>query len=310
MNALAGQRAIVVLEDSQGVNLPDCRTALRMLAEEIRGRGVDAVRPDYAAVQSSEEIRKLVTEQQAERVFALSLNPLGQRLIVGLRLLDSGLNPLESRTISSGGIEELEFLIPRLVNAVINDKPLKETALVDNLSTSEGRKWEKKHGEFLWGVGLLVGGNAHDNSTATYGPDLRISYEMEHWRLDASVGGMFNDEDGDDGSFRLGVGGSYLFSKKSWSPYIGAQIAYMHVDVGRQSYDHYDYPDISGSGMGLDLHAGIEFFRLHGARMLVEVGVMLPFFMAEEDEWYGYENGNSGQNEYIPVGYGCLAITW
>ena len=56
--------------------------------------------------------------------------------------------------------------------------------------------------------------------------------------------------------------------------------------------------------MGLVLNGGVELFRLHETRLLIEIGCLVPFFNVEEGEY------NEKKESYALTGYGALVLMW
>lgn len=298
--AFAQTTAVTVVAEPGGIGEDSCRTARRILIAELRTAGIDVGdRPELDRVHPvDDEVKKIASDVGAQKVFVLRLSALGQKVVVDLEELTPALEMVRGRRLSSKGAEELDLVIPRLVKALITNQPVEETEQIGNLTQQEGRKWEKKPGEFLWGVGVMTGGALAADSTFAYGFDLKFSYEMERFRLNADIGGMFSTKDDSFGWFRTDLGIAYLPLTGSWSPYFGGGLGFMTLNNGVENTK-------DGSGLGLVVNAGVEFFRLHSARVLVEVGCMFPFFSLEDN------NGNGQtQSTYAPVGYGSFAILW
>ena len=126
---------------------------------------------------------------------------------------------------------------------------------------------------------------------------------MKHIRLQVDIGGLFDNDMGDS-LFQFGVGGAYLPFDSSWSPYFGLRLAYVAMDQGYRPENEGG----QGSGMGTSLFAGLEFFRFHSVRLLVEVGCILPFFSV--DMYDSYHSSSRDDSHYVAAGYGMVSILW
>jgi len=291
-------RAIVVITDDGGIGEASARTARQLLGDELRTYKIDVVDAPVLeqVILLNDQVRRLATAMAARRVFALRLSKLGDKLLVRVEQLTEELESLDFRKGAAAGPEELDLVIPRIVKALIEGVPLEETARIDTVTEQEGRKWEKRPGEFNWGFGVLVGGGMWEEAEPAYGLNLKFSYEMEHVRLDTDLGGQFAG----DGFFRLGVSAYYIPLTSFWSPYFGGGLNFMFAFLDRD--------DMGGYGVGGTLAAGLEFFRLHRVRLLAEIGFVLPFFMLEEN-YFEYGSG-SDREEWVGITYGMVAVLW
>ena len=73
---------------------------------------------------------------------------------------------------------------------------------------------------------------------------------------------------GDEDIGFFGVDGAWLPSTNNISPYFGVGLGVVGPDC-----DHCD----DGAVVGTKLEVGVEFFRLHGARLMVGVHAVIPF---------------------------------
>lgn len=291
MTAAAQTKAIVVITDDGGIGEASARTARQLLTDELRSNGITILSvPELDRLMPlGEELKALARNVGAQKIYSLSLATLGQKILVRVEEFTLDLQAVQHRRLASRGVEELDKVIPRVVKSLISGKPIEESAEIDSVTDTEGKKWEKKPGEFMWGGGVMLGGGLLEGSMITYGFDLRSGYEMRHFRLNAVTGFMFNfDNLEGDGMFHAGVGASYIPSGSDWSPYFGGGFSYMAMDAA----------DKNEAGVGANLHVGLEAFRLHRARMLVEFGAMLPFFKLS----------GGGEEVYAVQLYGLISL--
>jgi len=81
-------------------------------------------------------------------------------------------------------------------------------------------------------------------------------------------------------------------STTSWSPYLGLSLDYLFMNVGGR--DH--------GGVGAVVHGGVEFFRLHSARLLVGLDLLIPFFRLHDSD--------TGSYTYNLALTGNLTVMW
>jgi len=291
VGALAQGSAIAVVVDDGGIGEASARTARGILIDELRNQGIDV--GDAPALDRihplDEGVKQAAAHVGASKVYVLRLSALGQKIIVKIEERTANLEEVARRRLPAAGPEELDVIIPRVVEALVKNLPVEHTARIDSVSAQEGRKWEKLPGEFLWGFGIILGGGLAEGAVFSYGLDFKTSYEMEHFRLNFELGGMGNIDEG-DAAFRTGVGASYIPMTTFWSPYFGVSLDYMAIAVD----------EWSEGGVGAVVHGGVEFFRLHSARMLIELGLYVPFFEITKD----------GGSRYAMVLTGTVTVLW
>lgn len=287
--AFAGGRAVVVVTDAGGVGEASVQTARKILQTELRANGVEVVdAPELQGVRrAGEEVQSAAARLGAGAVYALQFSPLGEKLYVSVQELDPAMNLRAERHLQARDIEELDLVLARLARAIATGRRVEETEEIDTVTAREGQKWKKEPGESLWGFGILAG----LASERPVGGELRFLYEMDNFRLNAHAGWMNSEGDGTLDVARYCVGASYLFHKGDVSPYAGVDVGLLSVETG----------DGEGDGLGIVPHAGVELFRLHRARLLVEAGVMLPFFNVSSD---------GGGSSYEAVFFGGVAVVW
>ena len=292
--------AVVVLLESGTLDKASARTAVEILATELRKHRVQVVEGGSLGTgdvfSGKEALSKVLESSGAYKLYALSLSSLGKKIIVKVDKIGSDLEVMDTRSLAASDVEELDAVIPRVVTALINGLPIKETAKVDTVVKVESKKWEKKPGEFNMGVFALFGGGLRSNADAAYGVNLKFSYEMEHLRLDTDLGVQFDG----DGFFRFIIGAQYLPWSTNWSPYIGAGLGYAAAWLADEDVEH---------GLAGQVTLGIELFRLYRVRMIIETGVLLPFFELEKTEYDHSSYGNT-KKTYTTIGFGLIGIQW
>jgi len=287
--ALAGgPEAIVWVADDGGLGAEAAKSARRIAAAALNEHGVETAEPaDVDGIHPfDEEARRISEELDIEKVFVLRLSRLGDKVVVTATLYDDSFEAVRSRQMTAARIEDLDTVVPRLVLAVQRNDSTSATAEVDTVSERESEPWKKKPGEFLFGLGILLAGGFHEGAAIQYGLDLKIAYEMKHFRINGEIAGAAGIPEFDDALARAGLGVTYLPLARDWSPYVGASLNYMFAGVAGEY----------SPGVGFTPHIGIEGFRLHSARFLVELGVTLPVFRFD-----GF---------YAPIGHGAVCVLW
>lgn len=249
----AGADAVVIVAEDGGFDTPTVRTVRSLMSTALRARGIplseDARFAEPRPLDA--ETRVALAESGADRLFVLRLGRLGKKVLMSLEeLVPDTLALVRTASLTAERIDESDTVIPRLVRSVVEREPVEKGARIATVTEHESEPFKKKPGEglFIIGVGL-----------APLGGSIGWSYEARDWRL----GILFQGAE-DDVSF-FGVEGAWIPGDGNVSPYVGAGLGV----VG---------PENDGDGVvGAKLEAGVEFFRLHGVRLMAGVNAVIPF---------------------------------
>jgi hypothetical protein len=250
----AGASAVVIVAEGADLGAESLRTLRSIAATELRARGVPVVEDERLdGVQPvGPETMGIVSELGAERVFVLRLGRLRTKVLMSLEELQPpSETPVDVARLTASSLDESDVVIPRLVRAVLERKPVEAGQRMATMTEQETVPLRKKPGEglFMLGVGL-----------APLGGSIGWSYEARFWRLGVLFQGAENDP-----SF-FGVEGAWIPLDAEVSPYLSAALG-----VVSAAYDGGD------SSAGAKLEVGAEFFRLHGARLFCGASAIIPF---------------------------------
>jgi hypothetical protein len=281
-------KAIVWVADDGGLGAEAAKSSRRIASAALNERGVETAEPAEAdgVHPFDDEARRIATDLDIEKSFVLRLSRLGDKIVVTATLYDSSFTAVRSRQMTAEHIEDLDTVVPRLVLSVEQNTSTSARAEVDTVSDRETEPWNKKPGEFLFGLGILLAGGFHEDASIQYGLDFKISYEMKYFRINGEIAGAAGIPEFDDALARVGLGVTYLPFARDWSPYVGASLNYMFAGVSGEY----------SPGVGITPHIGVEGFRLHSVRFLVELGVTLPIFRFDDF--------------YAPIGHGSMCVLW
>src|SRR5262249_52362981 len=151
-------------------------------------------------------------------------------------------------------LEESDKVIPRLVDAIIDRKPVEDTAEITTVTQEEAAPYEKRPGEKFWVLGLPFGVTSSGTKGA-FGLSLGWSYEAEHFGVGFKILGAGSPH---FGAFLAGIDAPWIPLSGSWSPYFAPGIGYMFLSKD----------NVSGGGLGFTAEVGAEFLRLHHFRVL------------------------------------------
>jgi hypothetical protein len=246
--------AVLVVAEDGGFAAATVRTVRSLTATELRAGGVvlleeprfrelSVIDPDTLAALAGAGV---------SRLFVLRLGRLEQKVLLTLEELAPPASvPQYATTHAAASLDEADTVIPRLVRSVLDRQPFEKGARMPTVTAQESAPFRSRPGEGLFVVGVGL---------APLGGSLGWSYETRRWRLGVLAQGA------DDGASFFGIDGAWLPLDGNVSPYVGAGLGI----VGGGETD-------ASSVAGTKLEAGVEFFRLHKARLMFGVSAIIPF---------------------------------
>jgi hypothetical protein len=186
---------------------------------------------------------------EGSRRFVLRLGRLERKVLITLEdVVPPATSPAFAAAHAAASLDEADVVVPRLVRAVLARDTFESTARVGAVTKQESAPLRQRTGEglFVIGVGL-----------EPLGASIGWSYEARRFRV-----GVLAQGAGERTSF-FGIDGAWLPYDGNVSPYFGAGLGI--VDGGNDA------------ALGTKLEVGVEFFRLHGVRLMAGVGAIVPF---------------------------------
>jgi hypothetical protein len=171
-------------------------------------------------------------------------------------------------------MDEIHVASPRLVNALVEGKPLDETRNVDNVLSSETRVAKTQPGKMGFDGGFFGTTGVGVPSGSSGGIALGLLYRAGSLGISSSgrAGGIGSGERSLS-SASLDIGARYYVSTADTSPFVGGGLGISHFEVERK-----DGPDLGGSGFGAHVQLGVEVLRTHAAGFSIAARADLPFF--------------------------------
>lgn len=299
---------VLLIGDYQGVDEVDARSAALLIALELRKLGISVSDPVYETLTSA-------------NVYRVSFNRLGQKILVRLsQEMPVGTIVIE-RQLLIANIEEMVVAAPRLVDALVHNKPITSTADIESVVEEDAPVSRKITGESLWTMGLFGTSILGTNLNAELGFEVGLSYERPTYAVETEFRFTGGEEPGGD-SFIFSswsIGGRYFFNKQNISPYIGGGLALVSASYDTvitqhrrewfsdawESYD--DYHSEEDSGLGAYIIGGIEILRLSTNRLKLELRVDRPLFSLPNQDVMPVTIGLFYSRNYIPgVSSGCF----
>jgi hypothetical protein len=280
--------------------------------------GIDEIDAQSAAVLIAVELRKLripvsdpIYKAPAKGiVYQVTLRRLGEKILVHLSQETASGTVIVEKQLWIANIEEIIAAAPRLVDALVHNKPIDSTVDMESVTEHEASELNKITGESLWNVGIFGTFIPGTNIAAAPGYEFGWSYETPAY----SVGTEFRGSGNDDFTFvSWSIGGRYFFNKKNISPYAGGGLSIFGGSyyTDERYYDDYSYDDYYDSnddtGLGVYVVGGIEMLRLTKSRLKFEVRVDRPFFSFPDRDMMPITFGIFFSQNYAPGRAGfCL----
>ena len=299
--SLDKKEAALLTVDFLGVDEIDAQSAAMLVAAEFRKHGIRVTDP-------------VLKEHKSGDVYRLSFQRLGEKVLVRLVRDVTGMAPLE-KELWIDNIEEMIKASPRLVDAIVHNKPIASTAVIDTVTGYEATPPKKLTGESLWNMGIFGTFLPGTDIFGKPGYEFGWSYQAPLYAVGTEFrfsGGTGSEEDFFFASWS--IGGRYFFNDKNISPYVGGGFSIFgasYTDYGSETYDgyyddyyYYGYTSDDDSGLAAYLVGGVEMLRLTKSRLKVEIRVDRPFFSLSHFDIMPITFGLFFSQHFVPGG--CL----
>ena len=247
-----GSDAVLLIGDHQGIDEADARSAALLVALELRKLGISVSDPVYEALASASAYR-------------VTLGRLGEKVIVRLSQETPIGTLVIERQLLIANIEEMIEAAPRLVDALVHNKPIASTIDIETVTETEARELRKITGESHWNIGFF--GNFVPGTDINGKPGYRLGWSYELPTYAVEVEGRFVvSEESHFAAFS--TGGLYFFNKQNISPYVGGGI------TASNASHEYSFE----RGMGVYAVGGIQMLRTTRNRLKLELRVDRPLY--------------------------------
>ena len=286
---------VLLIGDHAGIDEVDAQSAAMLIATEFRKLGIAVNDPVFETTTSG-------------NIYRVTFRRLGEKVLVHLSQENPPGKIVIEKQLWIANIEEIIQVAPRLVDALVNNKPIDSTVDMESVTEHEAAKLNKMTGESLWNIGIFGVSLPGTDVVAEPGWEFGWSYETPKY----AVGTEFRFSVSDEFSFGLwSIGGRYFFNTKNISPYIGGGFSIFggSYDDGWYYEDdyYYDYDYNSGddNGLGAYFVGGISMLRLTKSRLKLEMRVDRPFFSLPEQDMMPISVGIFFSQHYVPGRSGC-----
>ena len=271
-----GSDAILLIGDHQSIDEADARSAALLVALELRKLGISVSDPVYEAPTSASAYRVI-------------FGRLGEKVIVRLsQETPIGTLAIE-RQLLIANIEEMIEAAPRLVDALVHNKPIASTVDMGTVTETEARVQRRITGESHWNVGFFGAFVPGTDINGKPGYRLGWSYELPAYAVEVEGRFVASEE---SHFVAFSTGGFYFFNKQNISPYVGGGITASNAS----------HEGLFDRGMGIYAVGGIQMLRTTRNRLKLELRVDRPFY-------------SLGTQDMMPISFGlffstsgCLAL--
>jgi len=294
--------AAVAIPDTGDQPRTTVRTLHTLLQTELGKRGI-RVKSRLVPRRVSVRKRGLAAYARAHRlrrVYELRLLPMGEKLVV---MLDEKrgrrMRSVFSAKLSAGSAEELDVVVPRLVDAVVARRsptpppppPAQPGQVAAAATTADvapessvvpvasvaAQATPKGRTEWLWGFSIHPGSFLRA-AAGLYGGSGALYYDTAPWRFGVEAGGM----GGDGRVLSLSGRAHYRFlTTEKISPMMGAGLGFMMMDTEEGA---------SGSGVSFSVTGGAQLTHIKAVKLVAEAELILPLFTATRHDPQG-DNG-------------------
>jgi hypothetical protein len=238
--------------------------------------GAPAFPPPASEEPTAADAARLGASVGAELSIVLRLTHFGNSARLRLTAYSTGTAQVVywDSILITGGPDELDVAIQRLVHAMQTGRPVRESAELDTVTEKEAFGLARREANKTFGVRLteLLPFNAAGNDfQAVTAGGLVWMYDARSWMTDLAVdiGG------GSEGRFFMdaALGAYYPFLREDFTPYAGAQVRWAEMKLGGQG----------GSGLVLQPTLGMLLGRLSSVQVRAELGYFINAFGEREN---------------------------
>lgn len=267
----AGQRLAVLPLHANGVDQSTVQTFSELLRNELSkhdkfsllsGKQMDQYGEYCMDSDCAADIGENV---QADLVLAVSLNRLGEKIIVHFILTDVHKRETQLADNSSvPGVDELDVMARRIANSISSGKLIDQTAEVGQVLKEDEKAFIRRKAAKYLGLtfGYTYPLEGYEDKDRVFSLNLILGYDTGS--LMAGV----------QGGARYGVTASvfcdYLFSRSDFSPFLGLAAGFHWVA-------HDNEPDKHEDGFMLAANAGLVAFRTYNFQLRVNCEYAVTF---------------------------------
>jgi hypothetical protein len=277
---VAGPRVVAVLPPSGDNVAPAILSASNeLLKDHLQRTGVYTVvsQPGGPAAEepTGAQAAEMARTLGAEQAIVLRVTHFGSSARIRLNAYSAanGAVIYWDSTVISGGPDELDTVIQRLVHAMKIGKPVRESAEIDTVTDKEMQGLNRRTANKSFGVHLftlLPFNTAGGSFAAVPGGGIFWLYDARSWMADIAL-----DLGGRNGGayYAAAIGGYYPLLREDFTPYIGGVVRLAYMDLG----------GAGAGGINFQPTAGVLLGRLSSVQLRAEVGYFFNTFAERVD---------------------------
>ena len=297
--------AVCLIGDHPGIPDSDAETAAMLVCDELRKQGISVSDPVFET-----------DAPDAANAYRLVLRRLGERVIVRLSHESPVGTIITERQLTLANIEEMIPAAPRLVDALVHNKPIDDTVDMETVTEQEARELRKISGESLWNISIFGTFVPGTDIAGESGMEFGWSYETPSYGVGTQFRTTGRSGEKDNYNFfwsSWSIGGRYFFNKRNISPYVGGGLAIVNAEtkgaersrgsfLGLDTVYYEEEDSESDNGLGAYVVVGMEALRLTKSRMNLELRVDRPFFSLPSRDIMPITLGIAFSRDYNPGG--------
>ncbi len=191
------RNAVLLIGDHAGIDEVDAQSAAMLIAAEFRKLGIAVNDPVFKSTSSG-------------NIYRVTFRRLGEKILVHLSQENPPGTVILEKQLWIANIEEIIQAAPRLVDALVNNKPIDSTVDMESVTEHEAAKLNKMTGESLWNIGIFGTFIPSIDAAAEPGWEFGWTYETPKY----AVGTEFRGSGNDDFMFASwSIGGRYFFNR-------------------------------------------------------------------------------------------------
>lgn len=278
--APGGARTVALLPVS-GENVAPAilQAAREILKDHLQRTGAYVVLEPGGASATTEEPPPQAAAQQAsalgaEQALVLRITHFGSQARIRLTAYAAGSAQVVywDSILVTGGPDELDVSIQRLVHGMRTGRPVRDSAELETVTGKEMQNLNRRAANRSFGVHLftLVPFNSAGNEVnAVPGGGIFWLYDARSWMADVALdlGGRSGN-----GFYGISIGAYYPFLREDFTPYVGGVVRLQYTDFGGQG----------AGGLAFQPTFGILLGRLSTVQLRAEVGYFVNSYAEKE----------------------------
>lgn len=274
-----GPRVVALLPVS-GENVAPAilQAAREILKDHLQRTGAYAVLEPAGAPTTEEPTPQAAAQQAsalgAEQALVLRITHFGSQARIRLTAYAAGSAQVVywDSILVTGGPDELDVSIQRLVQAMRTGRPVRDSAELETVTTKEMQNLNRRVANRSFGVHLftLLPFNTADNTVnAVPAGGIFWLYDARSWMADVAL-----DLGGRSGNafYGVSIGAYYPFLREDFTPYVGGVVRLQYTDFGGEG----------AGGLAFQPTFGILLGRLSTVQLRAEVGYFANSYAENE----------------------------